>query len=140
MVEVARVGGTIARRDGFPKSRASRFLEKHMQSQIRTSILAPLLLALTAGLAVAHAPPSSVTQGSVIKVAQQTTTPPRISKTEGCTDRQQLTQRARCERVLPSWPERNLVGVVPSIARGAVNCFTLAGQSTGLTSTEHRQV
>jgi hypothetical protein len=52
-----------------------------MRKQLSTTVFATLFLALTAGLAVGHTPPPAAGPSSVIKVAKQTTTPPRISAT-----------------------------------------------------------
>lgn len=52
-----------------------------MRKQLSTTVFASLFLALTGGLAVGHTPPPAAGLSSVIKVAKQTTAPPRISAT-----------------------------------------------------------
>src|SRR5262245_45825157 len=52
-----------------------------MRKQLSTTVFAALFLALTGGLAVGHTPPPAAGLSSVIKVAKQTTVPPRISAT-----------------------------------------------------------
>ena len=52
-----------------------------MRKQLSITVFASLFLALTGGLAIGHTPPPAAGLSSVIKVAKQTTVPPRISAT-----------------------------------------------------------
>jgi len=78
-----RRGGTIGAREGLLKDpgMAKAHWRNLMRKQLGTSVFATLFLALTAGLAVGHTPPPAAGPSTVIKVAKQTTTPPRISAT-----------------------------------------------------------
>ncbi len=99
----------MGRREGLLKTRGDGHSawRNLMRKQLSTTVFATLFLALTAGLAVGQTPPLAASPSSVIKVAEQTTTPPRISAT-GRHHRSQTasTRGANARGFCPPWPEK----------------------------------